>query len=242
MSSRFRPRFSAASGLLAGVLLWQAVAWRAGVLVLPGPDAVAVRLPALLADPATWAALAATARDALGGLALGGAVGLAAGLAGGASRTLGAALAPVATVLLGVPQIAWVVLALMAFGPTGGANVATVAVACAPMLFLGAWHGMRARDPALAEMAHVFRLPTALRLAEVVLPQIASHVRAALATALGLSFKVAVMSEVLGGGLGVGGRIATARAYLETDLVLAWIVLTVALLLALQAAAGRVLR
>lgn len=241
-SLTFRPRFSPVGGLLALVLGWQAVAWRAGSIVLPGPGEVAARLPALLADPASWQALATTAADALGGLAVGGGIGLAAGLLAGAGKPLGAAMQPVATVLLGVPQIAWVVLALLWLGPTGAASGATVAVACAPMLFLGTWHGLRARDPALAEMGRVFGLSPRLRLTEIALPQIASHVRAALATALGMSFKVAVMAEVLSGGLGVGGRIATARAYLQTDVVLAWIVLTVALLLALQAAAERALR
>lgn len=50
------------------------------------------------------------------------------------------------------------------------------------------------------------------------------------------------MTEVLSGGSGVGGRIATARAYLETDLVLARIVLIVTVLLLLDAALARLVR
>jgi NitT/TauT family transport system permease protein len=81
-----------------------------------------------------------------------------------------------------------------------------------------------------------------MRVIDIALPQVAAHVLPALATALGLAFKVAVMAEVLSGGSGVGGRIATARAYLETDLVLAWIVLIVAVLLLLDAALARLVR
>ena len=238
----WRGAAAGSSGLLLMLLGWQAVAARIGSLVLPTPLAVAARLPELIATPGTLGALATTAGHALGGLAVGGAAGLALGVAAGTAWPLGAALRPVVTVLLGVPHIAWVVLALLWFGPQGLAPAFTVAVTCLPLLFMGAYHGMRARDPALAEMARVFALSPTLRLAEISLPQIATHVRAALGSATGMSFKVAVMAEVLSGGAGVGGHIATARAYLETDLVLAWIALTVALLLALEAGAARVLR
>jgi NitT/TauT family transport system permease protein len=227
---------------LAGLLLvWQLVHVRTGPLVLPSPLVVAARVRELLSAPGTLAALATTMADALGGLFVGGAVGFAAGTLAGASRPLGAALRPVASIVLGVPQIAWVVLALLWFGPQGLAPGFTVAATTLPLLFIGAYHGMRARDPALAEMAEVFALPAMQRFADITAPQIGLHLRAAFAGALGMSFKVAVMAEVLSGGVGVGGEIATARAYLETDLVLAWIVLTVALLLAIEAATNRAL-
>jgi NitT/TauT family transport system permease protein len=230
---------AAASGLLLMLLAWQAAHARTGSLVLPSPLAVAARLADVIVAPGTFASLATTVGDALGGLVVGGAIGLVAGILAGAARPIGAALQPLATVLLGVPHIAWVVLALLWFGPQGMAPAFTVAVTSVPLLFVGACHGMRARDPTLAEMARVFALAPAQRLVEITVPQIATYVRAALAGAIGMSFKVAVMAEVLSGGSGVGGRIATARAYLETDLVLAWIVLTMALLLALEAALRR---
>ena len=238
----WRDAVASAVGLALLLLVWQIVHSRTGSLVLPSPLVVAGRVRDLLTAPGTLAVLGTTMLDALGGLLAGGAVGFTAGALAGAARPLGAALRPVATMILGVPHIAWVVLALLWFGPQGLAPAFTVAMTCLPLLFIGAYHGRRARDPALAEMARVFALSPTRRFIDIAVPQIAAHVRAALAGAIGMSFKVAVMAEVLSGGVGVGGRIATARAYLETDAVLAWIVLTVALLLALEAAAARVLR
>ncbi len=238
----WRDLVASACGLALLLLVWQVVHARTGSLVLTSPLAVAGRVRELLAAPGTLAVLGTTTLDALGGLAAGGVVGFVAGALAGAARPLGAALRPVATVILGVPHIAWVVLALLWFGPQGLAPGFTVAITCLPLLFIGAFHGMRARDPALAEVARVFALPRAQRFIDIAVPQIAEHVRAALAGAVGMGFKVAVMAEVLSGGVGVGGQIATARAYLETDVVLAWIVLTVSLLLAIETVATRMLR
>lgn len=54
----------------------------------------------------------------------------------------------------------------------------------------------------------------------------------ALATALGLAWKMALMAEVLGGGQGIGGRLADARSHLDMAETMAWIVIALALLLA----------
>jgi NitT/TauT family transport system permease protein len=229
-------------GLAGFVALWQLVHLATGPLVLPSPATVLRRVAELAATPGTLAVLGTTAADALGGLCAGAFVGLLLGGLAGAVRPVGEALRPVVTVILGVPHIAWVVLALLWFGPQGLAPAFTVALTALPILFAGACQGMRSRDPELKEMAHVFALPPAMRVTELALPQLLVHVLPAMATALGMAFKVAVMAEVLSGGDGVGGRIATARAYLETDLVLAWIALVVVLLLAIDAALAHAVR
>ncbi len=234
-----RALIPATLGLAGFLALWQFVHGVTGALVLPSPGSVARRVTELSGAPGTLDALGTTTLDALGGLGVGGLAGVLLGAAGGAVRPVGDALRPVITIVLGVPNIAWVVLALLWFGPRGLAPAFTVALTCLPVLFAGTYHGMRARDPDLAEMARVFAVPPLMRATDLALPQIGAHILPALGTALGLAFKVAVMAEVLSGGSGVGGQIATARAYLETDLVLAWIVLIVAVLLALDAALAR---
>ncbi len=226
-------------GLLLLALVWQGVHGLTGSLVLPSPLQVARRVAELLALPGTAAALSVTLHDSLFGLLAGGGLGLLLGLAAGLARPVGSALRPIVTLLMGVPHIAWVVLALLWFGPRGMAPGFTVAVTCLPLLFFAAWHGMQARDPQLAAMAAAFRLPLRQRLQDVVLPQLAMPLRAAGVAALGMAVKVAIMAELLSGGTGVGGQIATARAYLESDLVLAWIVLVVLPLLPLEAALAR---
>ncbi|CAL8977469.1 Riboflavin transport system permease protein RibX [Rhodoplanes serenus] len=218
-------------GLLALGLAWEAGHRAFGPFVLPAPAEAGARLAALLADGDAWPALAVTAGNALGGWLAGALVGAGLGIAGGLVGPLGAALRPVVTVTLGVPPIAWVVLALLWFGPRGGAPAFTVLVTAMPVVFAAAFQGLAARDPRLGEMATVYGAPLLLRLRMLILPQLLDHLLPALATALALAFKVAVMAEVLGGGVGIGGRIATARAHLDLVETMAWILLVVAVLL-----------
>jgi NitT/TauT family transport system permease protein len=50
-------------------------------------------------------------------------------------------------------------------------------------------------------------------------------------TGLGLSWRVAIMSEVLATPNGIGAELNTARANLDTAQVMAWIVITIILVL-----------
>lgn len=224
-----------ALGLLVLALAWQVGHWAFGPFVLPSLSETGRALAELVAGGMAGPALAETAAHSLGGFLAGGAVGLALGLLGGTFMPVGAAVRPMLTAILGTPPIAWVVLALLWFGPGGGTPTFTVAVTAAPIVFLAALQGVRARDPRLAEMADVYRAPPLLRLTDLLLPRLAQFLAPAFATALAFSFKVSVMAEVLSGADGVGGAIATARAHLDLPQTMAWIVLVVAFLLVADA-------
>lgn len=223
------------AGLATVALAWE-IGWRTlGPFVLPAPAETVATLVNLITDGAAWPALRVTITSALGGFVAGAALGMVLGVAAGLAWPVGAALRPVMTVTLGTPPIAWVVLALLWFGPRGGAAAFTVLVTAAPIVFAGAAQGVAARDRKLAEMARVYGAPPLLRLRALLLPQLLDHLLPALATALAFSWKVAVMVEVLGGGVGIGGRIADARAHLDLAETMAWILLAVALLLVCDA-------
>ncbi|MFS8038129.1 ABC transporter permease [Xanthobacter sp. AM11] len=228
-SARLLPWTAAGLALLAAAWQWGAVAF--GPFVLPTLAETARAVVRLVASGVAAPALLETAAHALGGCLAGAGVGLLVGMAGGLLLPVGAMSRPVFTALLGTPPIAWVVLALLWFGPGGMAAAFTVAVTAAPIVFLAALQGVRSRDPALTEMARLYRVPPLMRLTDLLLPSLADFLVPAFATALAFSFKVAVMAEVLSGADGVGGGIATARAHFDLPQTMAWIVMAVAVLL-----------
>ncbi|MFG1300115.1 ABC transporter permease subunit [Xanthobacter sp. V3C-3] len=224
---------AAGLGLLAAAWQWGAIAF--GPFVLPSLAETAAAIGGLVSSGKAAPALLATLVHALAGCAAGGAAGFVLGVAGGLALPAGAMSYPVFTALLGTPPIAWVVLALLWFGPGGAAATFTVAITAAPIVFIAALQGVRSRDPSLAEMAALYRAPAVMRLTDLVLPALADFLIPALATALAFSFKVAVMAEVLSGADGVGGGIAIARAHFDLPQTMAWIVLAVATLIAADA-------
>lgn len=226
--------WGALASLLLALAAWEAVAAFTDPLLLPAPLQALQALLQLGERGQLWPELVVTARRALGGLALAVGVGTLAGLLAGLSAGVSMAARPLVTVLLGTPPIAWLVLALLWFGAGDGTPVFTVFIACFPLVFIGALQGARTLDHHLKDMARVFRLPLAMKLLDLYLPHVVSYLFPAWIAALGTSWKVVVMAELLSSSDGVGAALAVSRSHLDTAATLAWIGAVVGLLLAVE--------
>ncbi|MBS1166302.1 MAG: binding-protein-dependent transport system inner rane component [Proteobacteria bacterium] len=218
-------------GLVLLMVGWSLVNRVSGPFVLPSLSETAEAFLGLFASGSVGRELAVTLLHAVGGAVLGALIGFLLGLAGGMRRSVGATLRPAATAILGIPPVAWVVLALLWFGPGLWSPLFTVTVTTAPILFASTLQGVEARDRGLIEMAEVFKLSRRTRLFRLLLPELAVHVAPALSTTFALAWKVALTAEVLGDGSGVGGAFSTARAHLDLAEAMAWIWLVVIFLL-----------
>lgn len=220
---------------LAGLALlaaaWQAGHERYGDFVLPAPLATLTTAWGLISDGSAWQLLVTTARRALAGFALACLLGTICGVAAGYSPATLRVTRPILTVILGVPPIAWIVLAMIWFGASDATVATTILVSATPVIFVGAVEGVTTRDRSLDTMAEAFGAGPLRRFIHVDARQIAAFVLPAAVLALGTAFKVAVMAELLANAGGVGGALARARAMLDTELALAWVTLAVCALI-----------
>ncbi len=230
----------AAVSLLAAV--WQVGHETYGAFILPAPLATLAAVAALSADAAAWATAAETTGRALQGFAVAALAGLVVGAAAGYAAALRRLVEPLLTVLLGVPPIAWIVLAMIWFGSTDGTVVTTVAIATTPIVLVAVMEGVATRDRRLDDMAKAFGAGPIRRGLTVGLRQVTAHLFPAWSVALGTGFKVAVMAEVLANVGGVGGALARARAHLDVAEALAWVVIAVGALIAVEYGAIRPVR
>ena len=225
-------------GAIASLFLllaaWEGASAVYGALILPNPGTVFATLAGLFDSGAAWPELTVTARRAATGLALAIAAGSLLGMLAGISLTASMMSRPLVTVLLGTPPIAWLVLAMLWFGASDGTPVFTVFVAAFPVIFIGALQGTRTLDNQLHGMAEAFRLPRRMMITDVYLPHVVSYLFPAWIVALGSSWKVVVMAELLSSDTGVGAQLATSRAQLDMAATLAWIAAVVLVLLALE--------
>jgi NitT/TauT family transport system permease protein len=226
-----RRKLYGALSVLLLLLLWQLGHILGGPFVLPAPLDAGQCLLQLAISGALWHPAMTTTWHVLSGYALGCAAGLALGLAGGTAHGLGTMLDSASRLILGVPPIVWVVLALFWFGPVGKVTIFTVAIGIAPIVFAGTLAGIRAAQPELDELAVAFNAPPAQRFREIRLPQIMTPLLPALTTSLGLAWKMALMAEILSDDSGIGGQIATTRAYLDITGTMAWVTAALILLL-----------
>ena len=187
-----------------------------------------------LYGPLVWPTLAISARRALAGLALAVGLGSVAGVAAGVSMTASMMARPWVTVLLGTPPIAWLVLAMLWFGTGDGTPVFTVFIASFPVVFAGGMQGARTLEQRWRDLSQVFALPWHMRVTDIYLPHVISYLFPAWIVALGSSWRVVVMAELLASSDGVGAALASSRAQLDMPATLAWIGAVVLLLLALE--------
>lgn len=217
--------------LLAG---WEWVAQTYGPLVLPVPLEAFGTLGDLMASGSVWPELVATGRRAFTGLALSLLVGSALGLVAGVFMTASMMSRPIVTVLVGMPPIAWLVLALLWFGAGDATPVFTVFVACFPIVFVGALQGTRTLDNQFRAVAQTFQLPMWMRFTDIYLPHVISYLFPAWVAALGMSWKIVVMAEMLSTEDGVGAMLAVSRSHMDTAASMAWISALIGLLLAVE--------
>jgi len=219
----------AALCLLAAV--WQAGHEAYGPFILTSPLATLAEIGQLATDPDAWTIALLTLQRAITGFALVTAAGVLIGIAAGYSPATMRIATPLITVLLGVPPIAWIVLAMIWFG---GSDATVIVVTALPVVFLGAARGIATRDRGLDRMAQAFGAGPVRRFLTVGLRQTTTTLFPALALALGTAFKVAVMAELLSNAGGIGGALADARINIDIAQALAWVVIAVILLLIVE--------
>lgn len=222
------------SGLCVFAAGWQIGHETYGSFVLPSPAETTHAMEPLLADAESWELLGMTAGRALLGFSVAAGIGTLAGTLAGSHPALMRLARPQITLLLGVPPIAWIVLLMIWFGNGTGTVVTTAATACLPIVFLGAAEGIAGRDRGLDDMARAVGAGPLARFFRISLRQMLHSVFPPLVMALGTAFKAAIMAELLANAGGVGEQLAVARANLDVAGALAWILLSIVALIAVE--------
>lgn len=233
----FQFLWSGWSGLAALALLaavWQAGHEAYGNFILSAPLATLEEMGRLAVDPDARALALLTIQRAMSGFILVTVVGSVLGVAAGYSPATMRLMRPLITVLLGVPPIAWIVLAMIWFGGGDDTVRVVVLIAALPVVFMGASEGVVRRDRGLDTMARSFGAGPVKRFATIGLRQVTATLFPALALALGTAFKVAVMAELLSNAGGIGGALSDARRNLDITQALAWVLISVGALIAVE--------
>ena len=217
-----------ALGVVLFLAAWQAAHWHYGAFILPSPVQTLRAVWATLSSASGWAALGASFGRVGLALGLSGVIGGGLGLVAGYLWLIRATLAPVATILLGMPATAWVILTMIWFGPSHGSILFTIAIVIGPILYIGTVDAVLTRDRRLEDMAASFGASRLARFHTIALRQILSSLGPVFGIALALGFKVAIMAELVTNVAGLGAQMARARAHMDIDLALANVALAVA--------------
>lgn len=205
-----------------------------GNLVLPSPKETFITLYSMVQDPSVLQDMSITIQRALIGFGISMVIGSVLGLLAGFFITASMMSRPIVTILVGMPPIAWIVLAMIWFGLSDMTVIFTVVIASFPIIFMGALQGTRTLEGELKEMAESFNVPFRMKLLDVYFPHIFSYIFPSWVAALGMAWKIVVMAELLSSNSGIGAALAIARSQLDTPTALALVVVMIGSLLIIE--------
>ena len=222
---------------LAGlVALWAVVAYLAQSRVLPPPYAVAVFLAAETASGELFYHLGITLWRVAAAFVLAMTIGTAIGLALGSDRRLNRFFDPWLVLFLNIPALVVIVLAYVWFGLNEAAAIGAVAVNKIPNVAVTLREGTRALNPALSDLAKVYRFGRLQTLSDVILPQLQPYLAAASRSGIALIWKIVLVVELLGRSNGVGFQIHLYFQLFDVAAVLGYALAFVAVMLIVEIA------
>lgn len=220
-----------AAGLLAFLLIWQAVpAFRlVDPMMLPGPLAIPAAFRSELASGMWLTAVTGSLSHYALGLVLGSALGVALGVLTGMSRAAEDLTSWVVRVLRPIPGLAWAPFAIIWFGVTPKAAIFIITISVFWIVFFAAHGAVRAVDRDLVEVAEAFGFRAAHeKLLKIYLPAALPGILVGLRTALGQAWMAVVAAEIFGVP-GLGHRMIEASSLLATEIVVVYMLTMAAL-------------
>ncbi|WP_425102332.1 ABC transporter permease [Tropicibacter sp. S64] len=161
-------------------------------------------------------------------------LGIALGLAMGRMPRLNAWLDPWLVVFLNLPALVVIVLCYLWIGLNETAAIVAVTLNKVPNVTTVIREGARALDPALDDMAHVYRLSWLTRLRHVILPQLGPFIAAAARSGVAVIWKIVLVVEFLGRSSGVGFQIHLYFQLFDVAMVLVYAFSFVSVMLAVE--------
>lgn len=142
---------------------------------------------------------------------------------------LGALLEPVVTLQKSVPMASLVVLFLILVG-SRYLLVAVVFFMAFPILYTNIGEGITHADPAMLQMAEVFRMPLRSRFLYIYRPAVWPFLLGGGKIAVGMSWKAGVAAEIIGvPSYTIGEHLYLSKIYLNTDSLFAWTLVIIVL-------------
>jgi NitT/TauT family transport system permease protein len=123
---------------------------------------------------------------------------------------------------LTIPGLAWAIISLIWFGITEASAIFSIIVIVTPMIIVTILEGVKALDSELVDMARTFRANNWLIIKDVIIPQLIPYFLSATRFGLAFSWKVVVISELLGLSNGIGYMINYNYGLFSMVGVLAW--------------------
>jgi NitT/TauT family transport system permease protein len=234
MTRRWVDRLHLPTLLVAAVivLLWSLVSAKYGAYVLPSPLHVLEGLGDILKSGDVWKHTGASLYRIVIGFGSAVVLSLLLALAAFVSRTARGVVHDLLAILNATSVFVWIVISIIWFGLSSWAPIFTTFMITLPVVASNLVEGVESVDRRLLEMGDVYRLSGRQKFTAIVVPSTLPYLIAGMKIGFGLALKVSVVAEIFGVTSGIGYIMNYSREILATQMVFAWALVMVAVMLA----------
>lgn len=208
--------------LAGGVVVWEVISRLFLPIFFPGPVVLFERVLEIYSQPASYIVVGETLARIFAGFVISMLIGTVLGLLMGLNRGIEIFFDSWIMVLLTFPAICWAFLSVLWFGISQIAPIVTIVLIVFPFVTMNIWAGTKAIERDLTLMASVYKASKRQVVRQVFIPQLMPHIFSSLRIALSLSWKIALVAEAFGVGSGVGQELINWFQDTRVDLMLAW--------------------
>ncbi|TPQ34973.1 ABC transporter permease [Bradyrhizobium guangdongense] len=220
-------RFGGWIGLAVVIAVWQ-IAGSSGLinpLFLPAPSAIAKAIYELAVSGALWQHVSVSLLRIGAGWMLGTAAGVAVGFAIGLSRVARSVGITFISALFPIPKIALLPLLILWLGIGEEPKVATIALGVFFSTAISVYSGVDAVPRNLIRMAQSFNVPFATIVRKVIWPGALPSILAGFRITASVALLLVVSAEMIGAQYGIGAFVLQAGNLMQTDQLLAGVVI-----------------
>lgn len=217
----------AVAGLLLPLLAWALLASLGAVspVFLPGPGRVLERIGTWAADDGLAADVAVSVMRVVAGWALSALIALPLGLFIGTWRAVQALLEPLTDFIRYMPAVAFIPLVMLWVGIDEGAKVAIIFIGTFFQMVLMVAEDVRRVPMAQIEAAQTMGATRGEVIEKVIIPSAKPALLDTLRITMGWAWTYLVVAELVAANSGLGFAILKAQRFLQTDKILAGILL-----------------
>lgn len=209
------------------LIVWQAIGGFGFVEehILPTPLKILTTFGLLIGNGELLHHLTVSGQRVVLGFVLGAGAGILLGVMTGFSRLAQEVIDPSLQMLRTVPLLALIPLFILWFGVGEFGKVFMIALGAFFPVYVNFFLGIRLVDQKLMEVAGILQFSFSQKLIKVIIPSALPNILLGLRLAMGASWLVLVVSEMMGTSAGIGYMIQDARAYSQTDIVFVGLVM-----------------
>lgn len=207
--------------------VWKIISLNYNPIILPAPEKAFYTIYEMMLTESFWVSLGYSFFRIITGYLLAMVIGTVIGIIMGLNQKADKLLRPVVSMLQTVPNISWILLAIIWFGLNSKIVIFTIFISLMPIFVINSAEGIENTPEEYLEMAAVYRLKPLTIFRKIYLYSIKPYLRSAAVITSERAWKIGAMAELLSLDTGIGAGLYWARNNLQTERIFAWTIVLI---------------